>query len=104
MSFTCTKCNAVGGQPHPTSGETTEPMSPPVPNKYWNEVQEKICNYCWADWKDMEVKIINEYRLNMLEREHRKLLKKYMNDHLGLGDGSAPVPNEVAANWTPEAK
>jgi Fe-S cluster biosynthesis and repair protein YggX len=29
------------------------------------------CRSCWAEWKDMEFKIINEYRLNMLEREHR---------------------------------
>ena len=104
MSFACNKCNAVGGEIHPISGQPTAAMSPPVPNKYWNEIQAKICSVCWSEWKDMEIKILNEYRLNMLEKEHRKLLKKYMNDFLGLGDGAKTAPDAVAANWTPEAK
>ena len=104
MSFACKKCHAVGGETHPTSGQPTTPMTPPVPNKYWNQIQESTCSVCWAEWKDMEIKILNEYRLNMLEKEHRKLIKKYMNDFLGLGDGAKTAPDAVAANWTPEAK
>ena len=51
----------------------------------------------------MEVKIINEYRLNMLEREHRKMLRKFMTDFLNL-DGTSKtagmMPSEVAQNLT----
>jgi Fe-S cluster biosynthesis and repair protein YggX len=53
----------------------------------------------------MEVKIINEYRLNLLEREHRKVLKKHMHDFLDVdGKGqSAATPGAIASEWTPEA-
>jgi Fe-S cluster biosynthesis and repair protein YggX len=54
----------------------------------------------------MEIKIINEYRLNLLERDHRKMLKKYMHDFLNVdGKGtSSAAPEAVAAAWTPEEK
>ena len=53
----------------------------------------------------MEVKILNEYRLNMLEKEHRQMMKKFMHDHLnvdGTSAGGAAVPKEVAENFTSE--
>ena len=81
------------------------PMSnPPVKNKYWDKVMAVTCQSSWNEWKDMEVKIINEYRLNMLEREHRQMLKKFMKDFLDLdGTGkTADGPTAVAENWTAE--
>ncbi len=101
--FVCKKCGAQGGATHPVSGVPTEPMTPPVVNKYWSALQDSVCSVCWDEWKEMEIKIINEYRLNLLERDHRKLLKKHMNDFLGMGDGSTSA-DAVAANWQPEQK
>ncbi|MCO4769042.1 MAG: Fe(2+)-trafficking protein [Deltaproteobacteria bacterium] len=77
--------------------------NPPVQNKYWDKVMAVTCQRCWAEWKDMEVKIINEYRLNMLEREHRQMLKKFMTDFLDLEGTGKTVdgPGAVAENWTP---
>jgi Fe-S cluster biosynthesis and repair protein YggX len=77
----------------------------PFDTDYWKRIQAVTCGPCWAAWKDMEVKIINEYRLNLLEREHRKMLKKHMHDFLDVdGKGkTADTPDAVAAEWTPEA-
>ena len=100
--FTCHRCAA---NPELTSAEP-KPMSDlPFNSDYWKRVQAVTCAGCWAGWKDMEVKIINEYRLNLLEREHRKLLKKHMHDFLDLdGKGTtAAAPEAVASEWTPQA-
>ena len=97
-------CNRCGGTTN-KQGEPCVPMSnPPVKNKYWDKVMAVTCQTSWNEWKDMEVKIINEYRLNMLEREHRQMLKKFMKDFLDLdGTGkTADGPATVAENWTAE--
>ena len=55
----------------------------------------------------MEIKIVNEYRLNLLERDHRKLLKKYMHDFLnvdGTSKAAGAAPEAVAAAWKPEGQ
>ena len=98
--FHCNRCAGTAC----SDGTACVPMSnPPVKNKYWDKVMSVTCARCWAEWKDMEVKIINEYRLNMLEREHRQMLKKYMTDFLDLeGTGTtAAAPGAVSENWKP---
>lgn len=101
--FVCQRCGAVEGGTHAASGEPTFRFSMPVPNKYWKDIHSRICGHCYAEWEDMRVKIINEYRLNMLEKEHRALLKKHMHDFLDLdGKGTGgQAPDAVAAAWKP---
>ena len=43
-----------------------------------------ICSACWKEWEGMEVKVINEYRLNFMEPAHREMLKRACLDYLGL--------------------
>jgi len=101
--FVCNQCGATEGGTCEVSGETVEGLTPPVPNKYWKSIAAKVCAPRWAQWHDMRVKIINEYRLNMLEKEHRVLLKKHMTDFLDLdGTGKAgEAPSAVAEAWKP---
>jgi len=95
-------CNRCGGASCADGAACVQMSNPPVANKYWNKVMAVTCQRCWAEWKDMEVKIINEYRLNMLEREHRQMLKKFMHDFLDLdGTGAKADLNAVAENWKP---
>jgi Fe-S cluster biosynthesis and repair protein YggX len=102
--FKCHKCSLTPGEPTGAAGLPLEPMTKadiPVFNDYWTKVMSVTCRSCWAEWKDMEVKIINEYRLNMLEREHRKMIRKFMNDFLNLDGTSSTtgmMPAEVATN------
>jgi len=99
--FTCHRCVANPD----LASDSSEPMGDlPFESDYWKRIQAVTCSECWVAWKDMEVKIINEYRLNLLEREHRKMLKKHMHDFLDLeGKGtSGTTPDAVAAEWTPE--
>ena len=43
-----------------------------------------ICASCWAEWEDMEVKVINEYRLNFLDPEHRAMLQRACLEFLNV--------------------
>ena len=93
--FSCTRCSAQG-----PSLEAA-----PYPNATGRRIHAEICQGCWTEWQDMEVKIINEYRLNMLEREHRTLLKNHMNEFLnldGTSKSSGQAPSAVAAEWKPQ--
>jgi len=103
--FKCITCEASEGETAEGSSVPAVPMVPPHSNPYWDRLKDKVCGGCWVNWKDMEVKIINEYRLNLLDRDHRKLLKKHMNDFLNLdGSGSGgKAPDAVASEWTPDA-
>lgn len=39
-----------------------------------------ICASCWQEWEAMEIKVINEYRLNFMEPEHRETLRRACAD------------------------
>lgn len=75
-TITCTRCGQEG-EPAPFR---RVPFAPAVKEK----VVGSICASCWKEWEGMEVKVINEYRLNFMEPEHRAMLQRACLDFLGL--------------------
>ncbi|MBL7662397.1 oxidative damage protection protein [bacterium] len=59
------------------------------------EIYEKVSKEAWEDWKDnMMIKVINEYRLNLVDPNHYQTLLKQMSAYLGLsGDKILEVEN-----------
>ena len=53
-------------------------------------IGSEICNVCWLEWKDLQIKVINEYKLHMGEPEHRKVLDEHAVRFFRFdgGDGS----------------
>ena len=43
-----------------------------------------IRDRCWAEWKENRVMVINEMRLDMSLKDHRKLLKKHEKVFVGV--------------------
>jgi Fe-S cluster biosynthesis and repair protein YggX len=76
MAFTCTRC----GQ----SGEAPPSRRVAFPGPVKERILASICQGCWAQWEEMEVKVINEYRLNFLDPEHRAVLQKACLEFLTL--------------------
>ena len=76
MTITCTRCSQAG-DPAPAQ---RVPFATAVKEK----VLGSICASCWKEWEGMEVKVINEYRLNFMEPEHRAMLQRACLDFLGL--------------------
>ena len=80
MSVACKRCGreAEGPPPHrvPFTGQAKD------------DVLSGICGACWKEWEGMEVKVINEYRLNLADPDHYSVLIEQMRSFLGLGPGA----------------
>ncbi len=49
------------------------------------EIQESVCNECFLEWEsDMQMKVMNEFKLDLSSKEHRDFLIKKMKEFLTL--------------------
>jgi Fe-S cluster biosynthesis and repair protein YggX len=76
MPLTCVRCQKPGEAPP----ARRVPFPPAVKEK----LLASICGSCWSEWEAMEIKVINEYRLNFMEPEHRAMLQKACLEFLNL--------------------
>jgi Fe-S cluster biosynthesis and repair protein YggX len=76
MALTCIRCHQPG-EPPPRARV-------PFPTVVKDKVVASICASCWKEWEDMEVKVINEYRLNLLDPEHRAMLQRACLEFLNV--------------------
>ena len=62
---------------------------PPFSGPIGQEIYEKISKTAWEMWtKDMQIKVINEYRLNMGDKDDYNMLVEQMLLFLNLKEGS----------------
>jgi Fe-S cluster biosynthesis and repair protein YggX len=54
------------------------------PRVFKDKVLGRICASCWKEWEGMEVKVINEYRLNFMDPQHREMLQKACSEFLQI--------------------
>jgi Fe-S cluster biosynthesis and repair protein YggX len=76
MPESCVRCQKPG-EPPPAS---RIPFAPAIKER----VTASICAACWTEWEGMEVKVLNEYRLNYMDREHRAMIQKACLEFLNL--------------------
>jgi Fe-S cluster biosynthesis and repair protein YggX len=74
--MTCTRCGRAGEAPPPAR----VPFAPAQRER----IRGLVCADCWKEWEGMEVKVINEYRLNFMEPAHRDMLRRACLDFLGI--------------------
>jgi Fe-S cluster biosynthesis and repair protein YggX len=48
------------------------------------QVLSSVCADCWKEWEGLEVKVINEYRLNFMDPQHREGLARTCAEFLGF--------------------
>jgi Fe-S cluster biosynthesis and repair protein YggX len=66
--------------------------SPPIPKRigfpspFKDRILKDICETCWGEWEGVEVKVINEYRLNFFDPQHREMLRRACAEFLKLED------------------
>ncbi len=51
------------------------------------EIRGRTCADCWAEWKEMEVMVINELRLNFMDPKSQEVLAEQLRKFLMLDDG-----------------
>jgi len=71
---TCSRCGSTG------PGLERAPFPGPL----GESVVAETCAACWREWLGMQVKIINEYRLNPSEAQHFDFLTAQMKAFLQL--------------------
>lgn len=70
---------------------------PPFSGDIGIKIFENVSLAAWEEWnKDVQIKVLNEYRLNMADPRDYQVLVDQMMRFLGLSEGSlAEVENEV---------
>ena len=43
--------------------------------EFADQIKSSVSQEAWTEWLEMQIKVINEYRLHMGEPEHRKILQ-----------------------------
>lgn len=62
----------------------------PMGGELGEEIRRRICSDCWQEWREMEVKVINELRLNFMDPEAEATLHGHLRAFL-FPDGE-PAP------------
>ena len=78
---TCTRC-----QKRPPGIDGFIPFTGELKSR----VSTEICTPCWGEWQEMQIKVINEFRLHMGEAAHRDVLYQHASQFFRFdgGDGS----------------
>jgi Fe-S cluster biosynthesis and repair protein YggX len=75
-------------------GSTAEGLSrAPLPGRPGELVLMQTCEACWEDWKGTQVKLINEFRLNVAEPAQFERLMTEMTSFLNLKDEEEGSPD-----------
>lgn len=68
-------------------GKELEGLDHPTwPGKIGQRIYDEISKEAWQDWLRQQTILINEYKLNPLDAEHKKYLASQMEAYL-FGDG-----------------
>lgn len=54
------------------------------------EIRRRICRDCWQEWREMEVKVINELRLNFMDPQAEATLHSHLRAFLFPTSDPAP--------------
>ena len=74
--MTCVRCGTESAAP--------EARRVGFPGPFKELVLKSVCGACWTEWEGVEVKVINEYRLNFMDPQHRDMLKRTCFEFLQL--------------------
>lgn len=73
--MTCRRCE-----------QEREATAAPFPGELGKKIGESVCVECWTAWQAEQTKIINEYRLSLIDPKGRELLDSQMKAFLKLQD------------------
>ena len=56
----------------------------PYPGELGEEIRQRVCESCWAEWQQAEVIVINELRLDFMNPRSHDILIQHLREFLGL--------------------
>ena len=66
----------------------------PFPGKLGEEIRARVCAACWAEWRRVEVMVINELRLNFMDPAAQEILSAELRKFLGLDGAPGAEPEK----------
>jgi Fe-S cluster biosynthesis and repair protein YggX len=66
------------------------------------EVATQICSDCWSEWLVTQIKVINEFALNLGDVRSHDIIEAHARDFLGLGDGDTGTDFSTLGEAPPE--
>jgi Fe-S cluster biosynthesis and repair protein YggX len=61
----------------------------PIPDAIGERIRAEICKDCWTEWlKDMSIKVINEFRLDLSLDAHQQEYDKQMRRFFGFDEAA----------------
>lgn len=86
-------CSACPTRATRTGAEVTTggPITGPIPygEPLHGQLLSSVCDVCWQDWLQMQIKVINELALNLGDPRSHEILAAHVVDYLGLVAGNA---------------
>ncbi|MBI4464660.1 MAG: oxidative damage protection protein [Acidobacteria bacterium] len=65
---------------------------PPFDNDLGRRIYENVSKEAWRMWLEHLKMIVNEYRLNLADREAQRMVRQYMEEYF-FGQGVKPPPD-----------
>ena len=83
--------------------ETGPAITGPVPfrSPLREEVLEKICDRCWQEWLKVQIKVINEFALNLGDSRSHDIIEAHARDFFGLSDTPATTTDFATLGAAP---
>lgn len=74
---------------------------PPMHGPLGRELFESASQEAWDEWQELSLKIVNEYHLDLSEKEHRKVLRDQLRTFFKLdGEGDDGAVMDVGTpDW-----
>ena len=69
---------------------------PPMAGELGRRIHEQVSQEAWEGWLEHQKMIMNEYRMDLSDKEHRKLLKQQCEKYF-FGEGA-----ELPKDFKPE--
>ena len=65
---------------------------PPFDNEFGRRIYENVSKEAWGMWLEHLKMMVNEYRLNMVDREAQRMVRQYMEEFF-FGKGVTLPPD-----------
>ena len=90
---TCTRCNEKA-----PGIDGMIPFRSPLRE----QVRDSVCGDCWSAWLDVQIKVINEFALNLGDVRSHDIIEAHARDFLGLSEGESGTDFDKLGEAPPE--
>lgn len=92
---TCQRC---GQRPAGIEGRV------PFRGAFQQQVRESICQQCWDEWLQVQIKLINELALNLGDSRSHDIIEAHARDFLGFSEGETGTDFEKLGEAPPDGE